>query len=157
MKFFAFIFYVLEYLIILPILSLFWFAILAMFLLVISKAESVLTILTISASLVAAVRISSYINQDLSNDLSKMLPLALLAFFIVEPTFFSFELLVQRFQTIPSLLKHIPYYLVFTVGIELLMRGADLLGKTMTFGNPDDRPEEDPQNKQEQNEEVKEN
>ena len=78
-KFFAFLFYVLEYLIILPVLTLIWFAVFSSFLLLLSKSFDIATVLTISAALIASVRVTSYISQNLSRDLAKMLPFTLLA------------------------------------------------------------------------------
>ena len=126
-KLIATVFYIIEYLIILPITTFFWFAILSILMLVLSKTESVATILTIAAALVAAVRVTSYISENLSRDLAKMLPFALLAFFIVEPNFFSVSLLFERFSQIPSLFSSILYFLIFIIGLELIMRVVDLM------------------------------
>ncbi len=135
-KFLAFLFYILEYLIILPIITLFWFAVLAIFLVVLSKTEQVSTILTIAAALVASVRITAYISEDLSRDLSKMIPLALIALFILEPNFFSIELLVGRLNQIPLVLYSIPYYLLFIISIELIVRLTDLIVSVFKYGEP---------------------
>lgn len=121
-KIFAAMFYIIEYIIILPIITSFWFAILAIFLLVLSKSQDLSMILTISAALIAAVRLTSYISENLSQDLAKMLPFTLLGLFLIEPGFFSIPLLIQRITQIPSLITQIPYYIIFIIGLEFLMR-----------------------------------
>ncbi len=141
MKFFAGILYVIEYIVILPIITFFWFAILALFILVLSKSQSLETILIISASLIAAVRVTSYVSEDLSRDLAKMLPFALLALMLVDPDFFSIDLLIGRFQQIPLFLRTIPYYLVFIVALELIMRIVDFI--SMLFTGFEDSPYHD--------------
>ncbi|MGC9309602.1 MAG: hypothetical protein ACP5D2_02805 [Candidatus Nanoarchaeia archaeon] len=141
-KFTAFIFYILEYIIILPVLTLFWFGTFSLFLLLLSKAEAVLTILTLSAALVSSVRISAYVNEQLAEDLAKMVPLALLAFFILEPDFFQLSLFLDRFSQIPTLLSQIPYYLFFIIALEFVMRIGDLIVKTLSTGTPEDTEEE---------------
>jgi hypothetical protein len=124
-KFFAAIFYIIEYLIILPVLTFFWFAVLAILILVLAKGLDASTILLISAALVAAVRITAYVSEDLSKDLAKMLPFTLLAIAITTAGFFDVGALILRIKEIPSLFSQIPYYLIFIVIIELIMRIGD--------------------------------
>ncbi|MBS3073390.1 hypothetical protein J4465_01160, partial [Candidatus Pacearchaeota archaeon] len=94
-KLLASVLYFVEYILLLPLLSLIWFAFLSIFLIILSKSPSITTILTISASLVGAVRITAYLSEDLSKDLAKMLPFVLLAFFLVGETFFDPSLIIQ--------------------------------------------------------------
>ena len=121
-KFFAVIFYIIEYVVVLPILTFFWFAVLAILILLVAKGIDIGTILLISAALVAAVRITSYISEDLSKDLAKMIPFTLLAIAITTSGFFNISDLLSRIKDIPSLFSSIPYYLLFIVAIELIMR-----------------------------------
>ena len=121
-KFFAGVFYIAEYLILLPIITFFWFAILAVLILVLSEGMEIGTILLISAALVAAVRITAYVSENLAKDLAKMLPFTLIAIAITKPGFFTMSAMMTRFQTIPTLFSNLPYYLLFIVGIELIMR-----------------------------------
>ena len=125
-KFFAVIFYLVEYVIVLPVLTFFWFAVLSVLILLLSKGIDISTILLISAALVAAVRITAYVSEDLSKDLAKMLPFTLLAISITTAGFFDINALLQRITEIPSLFSHVLYYLLFIVAIELVMR-------TLTF------------------------
>ncbi len=129
-KFFAFIFYIIEYIIIMPLLTLLWFGFLAVFLIILSK-QGVATILMISAALVAAVRVTAFINEDLSKDLAKLLPFTLLGLFIIQPDFFNLSEMIGRISDIPSLFYHIPYYLIFIVALETIMRLADFIGHSV--------------------------
>ena len=126
-KFFAGVFYIAEYLILLPIITFFWFAILAVLILVLSEGMKIEAILLISAALVAAVRITAYLSENLSKDLAKMLPFTLLAIAITKAGFFTVSSMVDRFSEIPSLFSNLPYYLLFIVGVELIMRGSTSL------------------------------
>jgi hypothetical protein len=134
MKAIAFVFYILEYIVILPILTFFWFTVLAMFILILAKTLSVSTILIITAALVASVRVTSYISQNLSRDLAKMVPFTLLGLAIIQPDFFSFSVFLQRVNEIPALISHIPYYLLFIVILELVMRALNLGSRFFKFG-----------------------
>ncbi|MCK5321344.1 hypothetical protein KAJ38_02090 [Candidatus Pacearchaeota archaeon] len=124
-KFFAVIFYILEYIIILPILTSFWFTTFAILILVLSEGIPAAGILLISAALVASVRITSYISENLSKDLAKMLPFTLLAIAITRPSFFTIGPLISRIQEIPLLFSNLLYYLLFIVTIELTMRTTE--------------------------------
>ena len=121
-KFLASLFYVLEYIIIIPLIVFFWFGILSLFLLVLSKSPSVEQILLVAAAIIAATRVTSYVSGTLSKDLAKMFPFTILAIFLVDPDFFSFDKLIDRINEIPSLLNHIFIFLVFIIGLEILMR-----------------------------------
>jgi len=121
-KFFAALFYVIEYIIILPILTFFWFAVLSILILLLAKGIEIGTILLISAALVAAVRITAHISEDLSKDLAKMLPFTLIAIAITTSGFFNIGDLLSRVKEIPLLLSNIPYYLIFIMATELIMR-----------------------------------
>lgn len=124
MKFFAALFYIIEYLVLLPIVTFMWFAVLAILTLVLSSNMSTATALIMSASLVAAVRITSFISEDLSKDLAKMIPFALLSIALTTSVGFlgSASAAISRIADIPSLFSNIPYYLLFIVGVELFMR-----------------------------------
>lgn len=121
-KFFAVIFFISEYIVLLPILTFFWFTILSILILILAKGLEVETILLISAALVSAVRITAYVNEDLSKDLAKMLPFTLLAITITTAGFFNIVDFVSRASNIPSLFSKILYYLLFIVAVELIMR-----------------------------------
>jgi len=121
-KFFAVIFYLIEYVIILPFLTFFWFGVLSILILLLSKGIEISTILLISAALVAAVRITAYVSEDLSKDLAKMLPFTLLAIAITTAGFFDINALFSRITEIPSLFSHVLYYLLFIIAVELIMR-----------------------------------
>ena len=138
-KFFAIILYVLEYLILLPIVSFFWFTVLAIIIITLSSGLEIDTILLIAACLVASVRATSFVNENLSRDIAKLIPFTLLAIAITNPVFFNFNSLVERFLGIPELLSNIPYYLFFIIAIELIMRVIDF---TNGFFSDDENNEE---------------
>lgn len=133
-KFVAVIFYIIEFLIIMPILTALWFSVLAIFLVILSKIDNVGTILMICAALIAAVRVVSQISSQLAQDIAKMVPLTLLGLFLIDPNFFNIGMLVNRFTQVPGLLAQIPYFLVFIVAIEILARLVDVGEKIFHAG-----------------------
>lgn len=120
--FFRVSFYVIENLILIPILILFWFVILAVLMLLLSKNQSVQTILLISMSLIGAVRITAYFNESLSKELAKLLPFVLLGVFLVDISFFSISQTLEKAMQIPTVIKSLLYYLVFIILLEFILR-----------------------------------
>lgn len=124
-----FIFYVVENIIITPILVFIWFSVLTVLLLLITKHHSPDTILLTTISLVATIRICSYYNEDLSKDLAKIIPLTLLAIFLMD------YVAVFSLDNIRTLIEIIPlwnvalYYLVFVVAVELFLRIIEMISK----------------------------
>ncbi|MBD3253011.1 hypothetical protein GF386_04725 [Candidatus Pacearchaeota archaeon] len=121
-KLLAIVLYILEYLVILPFLVLFWFAILSIFLLLLSESPSVQTILLVSAAIIASTRISAYISEDLSKDLAKILPFTILATFLLNPNFFNVFTWINRFSEISSLFNHVLMFIFFIFIIEFVLR-----------------------------------
>jgi hypothetical protein len=124
-KFFAVIFYIIEYLIFLPIITFFWFSILAVLILILAEGIEVNTVLLITTALVASVRATSYVSKNLAKDLAKMVPFTLLAIALTKPGFFQISTLISRLGEIPTLFSNVPLYLVFIVSVELTMRIID--------------------------------
>ncbi len=111
-----------KFLILFPIIIFFWFAILAIFLMLLSESENVGQIILVAISVVGAVRLTSYISEDLSKDLAKMFPFTLLGVFLLNPNFFLISKFVIKLSQIPEFILHIPFYLIFIFALELIMR-----------------------------------
>lgn len=121
-KFFCFILYVAEYVLLFPLFSFFWFAVLTALLCFLIKNQPLSHILLVSISLVSAVRITAYYNEDLSKDLAKMLPFTLLGIFIIDISYFSINEAINILQQIPSMRKTLVYYLIFVILLEFILR-----------------------------------
>jgi len=129
-KLVAVIFYILEYIIILPIITFFWFTVLTVLLFLLAEGLELQNVILISAALIASVRVTSYISENLSQDLAKMLPFTLLGVALTRTTFFDFSTHLARIQEIPDLFTSIIIYLGFIIIIELIMRLFDFLRST---------------------------
>lgn len=114
--------YIFEYLIVFPILVFIWFGIFSTFMFFLAKDLPVATILLMSMALVATIRITSYYKEDLSKDLGKMIPFALLAIFLVAPNFFSMELVQERFSEVSSFVSDILKFAAFAVTVGWILR-----------------------------------
>ncbi len=114
--------YVLKYLIVFPIISSIWFLILSVFLFFLAKELPVESILMAGITIVSAVRVAAYYSEDLSKDIAKLIPFALLAVFIIDPSYFSVELVMERLLTFPTLFHLILRYILFVVLLEIFLR-----------------------------------
>jgi len=121
-KFVGAVFYVVEYVLLFPIFTFFWFAVLTALLTFLAKESGIENILLVSVAVVGAVRVTAYYNEDLSKDLAKMLPFALLGVFLVDISFFSFNTSIETLKTIPQHISLIVYYLVFVIVLEFVLR-----------------------------------
>lgn len=126
-KFFAGIFYLIEYILVLPFLIFFWFGVFTLFLIFLTEELDINTLLIISATIVAAIRMTSYYKEDLSRDVAKLLPFTLLAVSILTPGFFSAERIFTQFNAIPQFLNNIVHYLLFIILLEIILRFFDFI------------------------------
>lgn len=123
--------YVLGYLIIFPILIFLWFGVFSLFLIFLAKTKVLTSILLLSMALIGAIRICAYVHEDLSRDLAKLLPLALLAVFLIDQSYLNIAASIDLLYTIPAAWKMMVYYLGFVILLEFIMR---LLKGTWTSG-----------------------
>ncbi|EPA06054.1 hypothetical protein [Candidatus Nitrosarchaeum limnium] len=79
------------------------------------------TIFLVSSALIIAVRISAYYREDLSRDLAKLLPFALLGIFLYNPEFYSLDQIVVRLKEIPSFIYQITAFIVVSMSVEIVL------------------------------------
>jgi hypothetical protein len=79
-------------------------------------------VLATSFAIILAIRICSYYTEDLSRDVAKMLPFALLGVFLVSPSYFEINDIVNRVNQIPNFANTAIQYLIFLIIIEWILR-----------------------------------
>ena len=77
------IIYFLKYLFVFPIYSFVWFLIFSFLLFVLSKSRPIEDILFLGIIVVAATRMGAYVSEKLAEDMAKLLPLTLIAIFLM--------------------------------------------------------------------------
>lgn len=132
-SFLAIMFYTLEYLIVLPLIIFFWFAVLAFLLAFLSKNQSLETVLLVAIAVVGTVRIAAFYKEDLARDLAKMLPFALLGVFLIDISFFNVSETFSMLTNISTMIETLIYYLGFIILLEFILRIFHLI-----FGKPDE-------------------
>jgi hypothetical protein len=139
-KVFAVGFYLLEYVIVLPFIIFFWFSIFTIFLIFLTEEISVSTILVLSVSIIAAIRMTSYIpnyGENLAKEIAKLLPFTLLAISLVTPGFFDFERVIGQLSQIPSFFDLILNYLLFIIILEVVLRLFEFVFTILGFETGD--------------------
>src|SRR3989344_304303 len=121
-KAFAVVLYLIENILLMPILILIWFAALAIFLLVIADEKSINQILILSTALVTAIRMLSYYNEEVSKDVAKLFPFISLSVFLLSPEQLKIENIIGNLSSIPSLFGDIISFLIFVLIIEIILR-----------------------------------
>lgn len=116
------VFYVIEYILLFPVFTFFWFIIFSVLLSFLAREQIVQNVLLVSIALVSSIRVAAYYNEDLSKDLAKMLPFALLGIFLVDISYFSFGNSLEIIKQIPSFWKIMVYYLIFAIILEFILR-----------------------------------
>lgn len=119
--------YLLEYIIIIPFLTFFWFAIFTFFMVLLTNGIEIETLLLISALVLASIRMTSYYKEDLSRELAKLFPFTLLTIAMLTPGFFDVERIIANFSAISGFFGEITFYLLFIIVLEIVLRFFDFI------------------------------
>ena len=120
----ASIFLVLKYIFLFPIAVFLWFAVLGVLLILLTESGSVDQVLLIAISLVGAVRVTAYFSEDLSQDLAKMIPFALLGVFLSDTINFDLNASLGILYELPNHATLAGYYFLFIVVLEAVLRSG---------------------------------
>ena len=150
--------YVLQYIILFPFFAFFWFAVITLILAFLAKDQSFAQVLLMGLATVGTIRVSAYINEDLSRDLAKMLPFAVLGIFLINTSFFQLEDSLVILKETINFTENILYYLVALIALEFALRlimgivmvAIAIMKRLFLVAPPkpkpvaDEEPEEDP-------------
>jgi len=114
--------YFLKYLFIFPMYSFIWFLIFSFLLFVLSKSRPIEDILFLGIMLVTATRIGAYVSEKLAEDMAKLLPLTLIAIFLMDPKAVTLQTVTSSFPIILNQFPRVAKYLLFIIVVEWLLR-----------------------------------
>ncbi len=141
-KLLAGILFLIEYIIILPIIIFIGFIAFGSFLTILSSDLDVQTIIFLTVIIVGAIRMIAYVpkyGQDVAQEVAKIIPLTLLSVFILNPSFFEFSRVVEHIGQVPLFIENIFLYLVFIIILEFVLRFFDLV--FVALGLVDEKPD----------------
>ncbi len=121
-KLLATVLYIVKYVLVFPIMVFLWFAVLGFLLILLTESASTEHVLLIAISLVGAVRVTAYVSEDLSRDLAKMIPFALLGVFLGDSINFDFDSSLALLFELSIHWQRAGYYFAFVVILEVVLR-----------------------------------
>ncbi|MGH3631098.1 MAG: hypothetical protein ACRDRL_27100, partial [Sciscionella sp.] len=114
--------YIIKYIVLFPLVIFAWFITYSIFMFFLAQSLSADMVILIVSSLVIATRITAYYNEDLSKDLAKLLPFALLGIFLYNPVYFNPHDILMKLKEIPLFITQIAQFLVFAITAEAVLR-----------------------------------
>ncbi len=121
--------YIASYVLLFPFFLFLWFFVYSFFIYFLARDIPTGTVLLISITVIVAIRVTAYYQEDLSRDLGKLLPFSLLAIYLTSPVFFSntgnffsLEDLQARFNEIPLFSMDIFKFILYAIFVEVFLR-----------------------------------
>ncbi len=131
--------YMIQHVVFFPIIVIAWTGALVIILSLLSGEDETLqleNVLLVSVALISTIRVTAYVREDLSRDLAKMLPFAILGIYLVNKDYYSLEISGGVLHDLPDHWEVIVYYTVFVVVLELIMRLFHGITAPMKIGTP---------------------
>jgi hypothetical protein len=116
------ILYLFQHVLLFPILTVCWGAVLVVILALLGKDQPAENILLVTVALISAIRATAYVTEDLSRDLAKMLPFAVLGLYLVNKSYVSLSVSSGVLKDIPDYWEVIVYYIIFVVALEFVLK-----------------------------------
>lgn len=114
----------LKYFFLFPFIAFLFFIGFSMMLIFLTKSYTVLDILYVSFVIITAIRITAYYTEDLSKDVAKMLPFAILGIFLVDSSYFSIGTVTSRINALPENVNAMIQFLILIIIVEWVLRIA---------------------------------
>jgi len=111
-----------KYFFLFPFVASLFFIGFSMMMLFLTRNYEIPAVLSTSFAIILAIRIASYYSNDLSKDVAKMLPFALLGIFLVDPSYFRFEDVIDKIYSIPEFLVLCIQFVLFIIIVEWVLR-----------------------------------
>ena len=113
---------VVKYLFLYPFVAMLFFIGFSLMMIFLTKTYDITRILEIAFAIIVAIRITAYYTEDLSKDVAKMLPFAMLGIFLVDPGYFTFSTAFDRINTLPPHINEIIQFLILIILVEWILR-----------------------------------
>lgn len=123
--YFRIVFHIGLYIVLIPILIAFWTLILAMILTLFASDSDHARNALIATAVVGAIRILSYWTEELSRDVAKMLPFAVLGVFLVDSTAVHIDSIISLIESWPELANSWWNSLILLSILEVILRAIN--------------------------------
>lgn len=119
--------YIATKFVIFPIIVFAWFLAYSMFILLLTQDMTPDKVFFVASILIIGIRITAYYNEDLSKDLAKTIPFAILGIFLFDQTFFTAEEITNNISQIPKFVTQIAAFLIVAFVVEIILSIAYLI------------------------------
>jgi large-conductance mechanosensitive channel len=119
--------YITTKFVIFPIIVFAWFLAYSMFILLLTQDMTPDKVFFVASILIIGIRITSYYNEDLSKDLAKIIPFAILGIFLFDQTFFTVQDVTNNINQIPKFITQIAAFLIVAFVVEIILSVAYLI------------------------------
>jgi len=89
-----------------------------------TDSENIASTLTTAFAIIIAIRITAYYTEELSKDVAKMLPFAILGIFLIDPEYFTIESAVDKINLLPQFVNIMAQYILLIILVEWVLRIA---------------------------------
>ena len=111
-----------KYFCVFPFVAFLFFTGFSLIMLFMTRRYELVGILSTSFAIVVAIRMTAYYNEDLSKDVAKMLPFALLGLFLVDPSYFSVGEIMAKIALLPEFFTMCVQFILLIIMVEWLLR-----------------------------------
>ena len=129
---------IIQYILFTPFLISFWTLILAVILTLLSGGEDLYWNVLVATSMVGSVRVISYFSEDLSRDVAKMLPFAVLGVFLVDSGAFNWNAVSELWSQLDEFATSFGSSMLLVVILETILRILDTLRQIFSPPDPSD-------------------
>ena len=112
----------LRYVVMFPLVAYSWFIMLTVMLAILYNSREPAQLILISMSVITAVRVTAYLDEDLSRDIARILPFALLGLFIASFNDIEIGATVRLLRESVQEWERLLYYWVYVILQELVLR-----------------------------------
>ncbi len=131
---------IVQYILFTPFLISFWTLILAVILTLLSGGEDLYWNVLVATSMVGSVRVISYFSEDLSRDVAKMLPFAVLGVFLVDSGAFNWTAVSTLWSQLDEFTVSFGSSMLLVVILETILRILDTLRQIFFPPDPSAQP-----------------
>jgi hypothetical protein len=115
----SFLFFMIKYGLLYPIYTFIMFLILATSIFFLSTGTTIPNVMFISIIIISVIRLLAYVKEDAAQELSKMLPFALIAFFLTNTDKVTTQYVFPNLGEVATSLPLLGKYAIFLIGLEL--------------------------------------
>jgi len=114
----------LKYFFLFPFVAMLFFMGFSLIFIFLTESYEIIEIMYVAFAVIIAIRITAYYTEDLSKDVAKMLPFAILGIFLIDSSYFSMDTVNERINALmlPENVNAIIQFLILIILVEWILR-----------------------------------